>query len=152
MHLWFDANHYESIFSRRSIKKAELIGKWLATWRDMDMCVRHDILYDAETSNQAEYGSLIMVLKHIYANATAIKEITDEVMIHGDSQLVISQVKGCYRVHEPDLKILWLECVTIIHNLELDYNLHIRMCWVPRETNNAALGIVKRLKEAEDAS
>lgn len=145
MDFFFDANKYSSIFSKKAIKKPELADRWLASWRDMDMCVRHDLLYEATTNNQAEYGSLILTLKHILAKAEEINKITNEVTIHGDSQLVVYQLLGKYRVNEPDLKPFYLEAAQLIHVLNVEYKIIVRIHWVPREMNNLALNLIRKI-------
>jgi ribonuclease HI len=147
MNFFFDANKYGSIFTKKVMKKPELAESWLATWRDMDHHVRHDLLYKATTNNEAEYGSCIMVLNHILDNANIIKEYTNEVLVYGDSQLVVNQISGEYKVREENLKPLWLEAVNLIHVLEKEHGITVRVRWIPREVNNESLGITKRLSE-----
>ncbi len=55
------------------------------------------------TNNQAEYKALISALE-------AASDFTDrEVTCHLDSELVVKQLNGEYKVHNPVLKALWLE-------------------------------------------
>lgn len=151
--LFFDANLYASVFSKKALKKPHLADMWLASWRDSDGDVRHDPLYKAKTNNQAEYGAMLMALYHVRdlahqqhdawildATAPWLKEVT----IYGDSQLVIYQLNGQYKVKDEDLKSLWLEAVNLVHVLahEMDpTSVHVKFVWVPREVNNKALGL-----------
>lgn len=140
---FFDANRYSSVFTKKALKKPELAEMWLATWRDSDGHIRHDLLYKATTNNQAEYGSMLMALNHVYAIAQAqLMEHSwlEEVTIYGDSQLVIYQLNGQYKVKDSDLKPLWLEAINLVHVIS-HMNVVVKFAWVPREYNNEALGL-----------
>lgn len=146
---FFDANRYSSIFSDKAIQNKEIGSQWLASWRDSDFHVRHDLLYKAETNNQAEYGSMLFVLHHVYDIAQAqlmgnpwLREVT----IIGDSQLVIRQMQGEYKVKEDNLRPLWLEAVNMVHVLEKSLGVTVTFDWVRREINNKALKIEKKIE------
>lgn len=162
INFFFDANRYNSIFPGKD-NPASKANNWLASWRDINGYVQHDILYEAKTNNQAEYGSMLMVLKHIYKEGTEKRlhpniiligedpDPTDpeelepyDFTIYGDSQLVIYQMIGKYKVKEEDLKPLWLEGLNLVHNLKQIFNVNITFKWVPRNTNNIALNIGKK--------
>jgi len=53
------------------------------------------------TNNQAEYEALIAALEF------AVALHAEEVICHLDSQLVVKQVTGEYRVKNPELRTLW---------------------------------------------
>src|SRR5271170_52472 len=122
MRLFFDANKYASVFTKKALKKPECADMWLASWRDVDGYVRHDLLHDATTNNQAEYGSLLMALHHLFAvsdrqaqswvSEGELPAIT-EVIICGDSQIVIYQMNGQYKCKDEGLKPLWLEAMNL---------------------------------------
>ena len=150
--LFFDANRYGSIFTKKAIKSPELADTWLASWRDVDGCVRHDLLYKAATNNQAEYGAMLFALNHVFHHAQ-IQLMTgdrwlEEATIYGDSQLVIYQLNGQYKVENEDLRPLWLEAINLVHILAKQLNVTVKFAWVPREINNQALGLEKKISDS----
>ena len=65
---------------------------------------------DRVTNNGAEYLGLIMGL----IEATALH--IDHILVRGDSQLVINQMKGDYQVNSPNLKNLYAEAKKLESN------------------------------------
>lgn len=118
---------------------------WMASWRDVNGNVRHDLLYKTETNNQGEYGSLLFVLNHIITIA-GFEPWLEDVTIYGDSQLVIYQMLGKYKVKEENLKPLWLEAINLVHILKVSHNIIVTFGWIPRELNNEALGLETKLE------
>lgn len=79
------------------------------------------------TNNEAEYNGLILGLK-------AIAKFTKyEVVVHGDSKLVIEQMKGKWKVKAENLKPLWEECKTLSNEFE-----NISFKWIDRSKNKEA--------------
>jgi ribonuclease HI len=79
------------------------------------------------TNNQAEYRALIAALKKTQGLAAS------EVECYLDSELVVRQLNGEYKVKNKDLAPLFLE----IHNLRLGFK-KISFTHVPREENREA--------------
>jgi ribonuclease HI len=79
------------------------------------------------TNNQAEYRALIAALKKAQGLAAS------EVECYLDSELVVRQLNGEYKVKNKDLAPLFLE----IHNLRLGFK-RISFAHVPREENREA--------------
>jgi len=79
------------------------------------------------TNNQAEYRALIRALDHaVTANAA-------EVEVRSDSQLMVRQMNGSYRVKDLDLKPLYQEAkrlAGLIPRFSINY--------IPRELNRQA--------------
>lgn len=149
MNMFFDSNQYHSIFSKNAIAKPELAKVWLGTWRDIDGEIHHDLLHSAETSNQAEFLSMIQILRHLRSMVEA-KHINDwlkEVFIYGDSQIVIYQMSGKYKVREPDLRVLYLEAVHLVLMLKEEFGIIIRFRWIERGINNEALHLKKKITQ-----
>lgn len=86
------------------------------------------------TSNTAEWKALIALLE------LAIQFQADDLMIHGDSQLVIKQIEGKYRVKKEHLKPLHGRAQRLLAQLP-----KVRFCWVPREKNWLADALSKGL-------
>ena len=84
------------------------------------------------TNNEAEYKALIMLLEEIAARG--LKKVT----VHGDSRLVISQVKGLWKVREERLRPLAERA------RELARTTGAVLQWVPRERNAAADALSNR--------
>lgn len=143
MNCFFDANYYKSVFSKKAQKKPEVANMWLGTWRDLDGIVRHDILYKAATVNQAEYGSMLMVLRHIFQESESARGWMDHVRIYGDSQLVISQMNGKYKVTNSDLLPLWMEGVNMVYLLSRK-GINVTFHWIKRAVNNEVLKLNHR--------
>src|SRR5688572_12428650 len=60
------------------------------------------------TNNVAEYRALITAMQE------AQKLGATRVQIRGDSELVVKQMTGVYRVKNPDMRVLWEEAQQII--------------------------------------
>ena len=79
------------------------------------------------TNNQAEYLALIYALALLLS-----KGIEENVVIRGDSQLVIYQINGTYKVKEKKLKVLHKTVKEYLNKFK-----NIKLEWVPRERNLA---------------
>jgi ribonuclease HI len=144
---FFDANRYSSVFSKKSVQNKEVGSQWLATWRDIDGNIRHDILYKAQTNNQAEYGSMLFVLRDIYQLAQKNQiDWLREATIYGDSQLVIYQMLSKYKVEEQGLLPLWMEAVNLVHVLRETHGIVVKFIWIRRDVNNRALNLLRKLR------
>jgi ribonuclease HI len=64
---------------------------------------RHSIYLGVRTNNQAEYEALLSALK------SASEFDGDEVECYLDSELVVKQLNGEYKVRNENLRILWLK-------------------------------------------
>src|SRR5580765_8144608 len=85
------------------------------------------------TNNVAEYRGLLEAL------ALALARDADDVELLADSELVVKQVKGEYKVRHPDLIPLHAEAVRRIARLR-----SFRIGHVPREMNKQADKLVNR--------
>jgi ribonuclease HI len=79
------------------------------------------------TNNVAEYEGLMAAA--LWLND---EEITDKIEIKGDSQLVIKQMKGEYRVNSATSKKYVPEIKKLLHGKEVNF------IWIPREENEEA--------------
>lgn len=80
-----------------------------------------------KTNNQAEYLALIAGMEK--ARELGVKELT----VRGDSQLVIRQMEGKYRVKNPNVKPLFEKAKEIERHFD-----RITYEWIPREKNKEA--------------
>lgn len=79
------------------------------------------------TNNQAEYKALIAGLEQ------ALKLGATEVVCHLDSELVVRQMQGKYKVREPGLLSLAPQVFRLMGKLK-----HVQFVHVPREKNKLA--------------
>jgi ribonuclease HI len=85
------------------------------------------------TNNVAEYKALLEAL------AIALARRADDVEVLADSELVVKQVRGEYKVRHPDLVPLHAEAVRLIARIR-----RFRIGHVPREKNKAADKLVNQ--------
>ena len=92
------------------------------------------------TNNQAEYRAIIAALEK------AISLGVRQVEINSDSQLVVRQINGRYRVKKPELKPLYQQVKQLQGSLE-----GFAVAHIPREQNSEADGLAnKALDSAVD--
>jgi len=122
---------YGVVVRRPDGKPLESLGKYIG---------RH-------TNNVAEYYALIAALD--YAAASGIRRLR----VYSDSQLIVNQIKGLYKVKHPDLRPLHERAKKQASTLEL-----FTIQYVPREQNgdadalaNAALDNTSSVKPAYDS-
>jgi len=92
------------------------------------------------TNNQAEYRAVIFALKKIKQLAGKKKAKESVVEIRMDSELVVRQLTGKYKILEEDLQPLFLE----VWNLRLDFE-KVEFIHVPREENRRADRMLNRV-------
>src|SRR5438067_10791672 len=72
------------------------------------------------TNNVAEYRALIIAMEE------AKKLGAKKIVIRGDSELIVRQMLGQYRVKHPDMKLLYDEAQELIHEFDdakIEHNL-----------------------------
>jgi acyl dehydratase/ribonuclease HI len=123
---------YGVIVRRPDGKKHESLGKYIGR----------------TTNNVAEYYALIAALD--YATASGIRRLR----VYSDSQLIVNQIKGIYKVKHPDLRPLHERAKKQAAGLE-----SFTIQYVPREENrdademaNAALDSTNGVKPAYGAT
>jgi ribonuclease HI len=79
------------------------------------------------TNNEAEYHALILGLRHALAAGA------DEVEVRGDSELILRQLEGRYKVSAANLKQLHAEARALLGRLH-----RFRLQWIPRAENAEA--------------
>lgn len=95
----------------------------------------HGVVGEGEdmTCNVAEYSALIKGLQRL----SFIVSKKDEILIQGDSQLIIYQMIGKYRVNAENLKSFHMEAKTLIEYFK-NKDIKIEFKWVNREFNSEA--------------
>lgn len=79
------------------------------------------------TNNEAEYEALILGLRFAQAQGAS------EVAVRGDSQLVIRQLKGRYKVRAENLQPLYQQARELLDGFD-----EVDLAWLAREGNEAA--------------
>ena len=85
-----------------------------------------------KTNNEAEYMALLSSLNWIKDHYQSYQ--IDKVNFYADSQLLICQLQGIYKIKAPNLKDLYIQAQQILRQMNLNYKfIHIR-----RELNTYA--------------
>lgn len=79
------------------------------------------------TNNQAEYKALILALEE--ARALGVEELECRL----DSELVVKQLQGEYRVKHPDLKPLFTQVLNLLSHFK-----NVSFNYIPRDLNKEA--------------
>jgi len=88
---------------------------------------RYSAFIGNTTNNVAEYTALIEGLK------TALREGVKEIEIYMDSELVVKQLKGLYKVKQPHLVLLYQKTKKLLGSFDRYQIAHVR-----REENKEA--------------
>jgi len=91
------------------------------------------------TNNEAEYQAVIFALKKIKA-IYGRKKIKDlEIEIKSDSELLINQLNGEYKILESNIQLLFIK----VWNLKIDFG-RVEFGLIPREKNKEADRLVNK--------
>lgn len=90
------------------------------------------------TNNYAEYSALIKALQY------CIEVKAESVSIFGDSQLVVKQMQGLFKVKSPNILPLYEQAVSLTKGIK-----KVKITWVPREQNAVADKMSKQAYEDE---
>jgi ribonuclease HI len=91
------------------------------------------------TNNVAEYGAVIFGLKKAKSLLGGKKAEGTEIEVRSDSELIVSQLNGNYKIKEDSLKPLFID----VWNLKQDFK-SVSFVHVPREKNREADKLVNR--------
>ncbi|MGD0587453.1 MAG: ribonuclease HI [Thermoplasmata archaeon] len=89
------------------------------------------------TNNVAEYVGAIRALEYLRSTG-----YDGDVVVEGDSQLVVRQMNGEYEVRAEHLRAYHDWLATLTHSFH-----HVEFRWVPREENTAADALSKQAVE-----
>jgi len=106
-----------------------------------------DYLGDDFTNNEAEYFAVVFALQKFKALFGKKLAENTEVEIKSDSELMIKQLGGEYKVLEPKIQELFLK----IWNLKIDFK-RVKFTLIPREKNKEADALVNECLDKEDRS
>jgi ribonuclease HI len=85
------------------------------------------------TNNEAEYEALILALEF------ALKLGYGKLIVYSDSQFMVRQIQGAYRVNAPTILPLYEKAMVMVY--QLDFEIH----HIPREQNTKADAEVNRI-------
>jgi len=91
------------------------------------------------TNNIAEYKALIFGLKKAKSLLGGKKAEETDIEVRSDSELIVSQLKGEYKIKEENLKPLFID----VWNLKQDFK-SVSFIHVPREKNREADKLVNQ--------
>ncbi len=89
-----------------------------------------------QTNNYAEYQGLLLGLVYLIEHSDHIQDLT-EVMVYGDSQLVINQMKGDWKVKSENLSHLYNQCTMWTTQLQ-NRGIKVSFQYIPRDENMIA--------------
>lgn len=96
------------------------------------------------TNNEAEYQGFITSLEWVQAHATEITELEWRL----DSQLVVQQLQGNWKIKEMRLQQLASQAQAVLRNLKFPY----KITYVPRAQNKRADQLVNQALDAQIGS
>jgi len=96
------------------------------------------------TNNEAEYQAIIFALKKAKALFGKEKIKKMEVEFRLDSELLVNQLSGHYRIDEDKLKLLFVD----VWNLRLDFG-SVFFNYIPREKNKQADRLLNQALDQE---
>lgn len=108
-------------------------GVVISNEKEQELKKYGEYLGDGLTNNEAEYGAAIFALKKFKALFGKKLAEVAEVEIRSDSELMVKQINGEYKVMEEKIQKLFME----LWNLRLDFQ-KIKFKVIPREKNREA--------------
>lgn len=99
------------------------------------------------TNNVAEYKALIFALKKAIALLGKIKAGETDVYCNMDSELIVNQLNGVYKIKDPELQPLFIE----VWNLRQDFK-SVHFMHIPREKNTIADTMVNEALDNQHAA
>ena len=102
---------------------------------------------DNLTNNDAEYNAIIFALKKFKAVFGKAIAQTSDVELRSDSELVVKQLNGEYRLSDPKIQQFFIE----IWNLKFDFK-SVKFKHIPREKNREADKLVNEALDSRGAN
>lgn len=97
------------------------------------------------TNNVAEYQAVIFALKKTRQLLGKTKLKNTNVVVNLDSELVTNQLKGKYKILEPDLQLLFVQ----VWNLKFDFP-NLEFQHIAREKNKRADRLVNEILDKQN--
>ena len=106
-----------------------------------------EFLGDNLTNNEAEYQAVIFALKKFKALFSNQLAKNSEIQVRSDSELLVKQLKGDYKILDEKLQLLFLE----VWNLKFDFKI-IKFKLISREKNKEADRLVNEALNSQERS
>jgi ribonuclease HI len=106
-----------------------------------------EYLGDDITNNEAEYKAVIIALKKFKALFGKKLAEKAEIEVRSDSQLLVSQLEGKYKLVNPGIKDFFIE----IWNLKIDFG-KVKFKLIPREKNKEADRLANQALDKKEQS
>jgi len=106
-----------------------------------------EYLGDKFTNNEAEYRAVIFALKKFKALFGKKLAKNSEVEIRSDSELLVKQLKGLYKVLDSKIQVLFLE----VWNLKFDFK-KLKFKLIPRDRNKQADRLANEALDAQGSA
>lgn len=97
------------------------------------------------TNNEAEYQAVIFALKKFKALFGKVISKNSEIEIRSDSELLINQLNGKYKILEPNIQDLFIT----LWNLKIDFK-KVVFKFISREKNKEADKLVNEALDAQE--
>ena len=68
----------------------------------------------------------------------------NQLTVYSDSELLVNQINGKYKIKKPHLRALYEKIQDIVHSANIQLSIH----HIPREVNNEADGLARRAVDA----
>lgn len=120
------------------------IGVVICNEKDQEVKKYGEYLGDNMTNNGAEYSAVIFALKKFKALFGKKLAENTEIELRADSELVVKQLNGQYRLENPKIQQFFIE----IWNLKFDFK-SVKFKHIPRERNREADRLVNEALNAE---
>lgn len=85
-----------------------------------------------KTNNEAEYSALLDAL--IWVKDNLVNYDISSLNFYSDSQLMVRQIEGRYKVKAPTIIPLYRQAVSLLSTIDISYKFHE----IPRELNSVA--------------
>lgn len=94
-----------------------------------------------QTNNMAEWSALYHAILYGFTQ----QDYYDQLVILGDSELVVKQAQGNYAITSPHLKELYEKSKKVLDKLKIP----CKIMWVPREENGEADALGRTMRELD---
>ncbi len=106
-------------------------------YKDKAVVYRHGYFLERTTNNIAEYFAVLMAMVWLSRNVKNV--ISGEVNFYLDSELVVKQLNGLFKIKNDKLKGIYKKIDDLKNNMK---DIEIFFHYIPREKNIAADGLV----------
>ena len=106
-----------------------------------ELIYKHAVGIGNATNNFAEYTALIHALRHVKELLLQNKYQLSSIQVHSDSELMVRQITGIYKIKNEDIKAL----IQQVTSLQSDISIPITYTHIPREQNKVADSLVRSI-------